>query len=182
MDGFSVGYTNAGKSTLLNALTQSEVRAEDKLFATLDPTSRRLRFPREREVIITDTVGFIRDLPPDLIAGFRATLEEVQDADVLLHVADISSPALDDHLDSVRKTLEGLGLADKPQCLVLNKCDRLEPERARALAESYGGIAVSALERTGIPQMLERVEGLAFLPQTPGAPPVSVEVSETSAL
>ncbi len=88
-----VGYTNAGKSTLLNTLTSSEVLAEDKLFATLDPTTRRLRFPREREIIIADTVGFIRDLPPDLAQAFRATLEELDEADLLLHVVDAADPA-----------------------------------------------------------------------------------------
>jgi GTP-binding protein HflX len=157
-----VGYTNAGKSTLLNALTHSEVLAEDKLFATLDPTSRRLRFPREREVLITDTVGFIRDLPPDLVAGFRATLEEINDADVLLHVADISSPALEAHLESVRGTLEALELDDKPQVLVLNKADRLSPAQAAAQAARLGGWAVSAQQRTGLTELLGHVEALAF--------------------
>ena len=103
-----VGYTNAGKSTLLNRLTASDVIVRNKLFATLDPSSRRLRFPREREVIVTDTVGFIRDLPADLVAGFRATLEEIEDASVLLLVADVSDPAVESHIDSVRQTLREL--------------------------------------------------------------------------
>ena len=157
-----VGYTNAGKSTLLNHLTHSEVIAEDKLFATLDPTSRRLRFPREREVIVTDTVGFIRDLPPDLVSGFSATLEEIRDASVLLHVADVSSPSLESHIDSVRSTLAELGLADKPECLILNKADRLPAERAEKIAERLDGIAVSALSGAGLERMLARVEELAF--------------------
>ena len=98
-----VGYTNAGKSTLLNALTKSEVYAEDLLFATLDTTSRRLRFPRLQEVIFTDTVGFIRDLPKDLVAAFKATLEELQDADVLLHVIDASNPQIHSQVEAVEK-------------------------------------------------------------------------------
>lgn len=157
-----VGYTNAGKSTLLNRLTQSEVLTENKLFATLDPSSRRLRFPREREVIVTDTVGFIRDLPPDLVAGFRATLEEIEDADVLLHVADISSPAVERHIESVRKIIEELGLNGRPECLVLNKCDRLPADEAERIARQLGGIPVSAKNRTGLEAMLEIVEPLAF--------------------
>ena len=101
-----VGYTNAGKSTLLNTLTQGDVLVEDKLFATLDPTSRRLRFPSEREIIITDTVGFIRDLPKDLVAAFRATLEELEEADLLLHVVDAADPAREGHIRAVERILE----------------------------------------------------------------------------
>src|SRR5439155_15535652 len=110
-----VGYTNAGKSTLLNALTQSNVLAENRLFATLDPTSRRLRFPREHEVIITDTVGFIRDLPRDLVAAFRATLEELEDASLLLHVVDAADAARDEQIEAVERILTSLGLHEKPR-------------------------------------------------------------------
>src|SRR5438067_1186135 len=119
-----VGYTNAGKSTLLNALTDSAVLAENKLFATLDPTSRRLRFPRDREVIITDTVGFIRDLPKDLVAAFRATLEELEDADLLLHVVDASDPRHDEQAQAVERVLSTLDVAATPRLLVYNKADR----------------------------------------------------------
>jgi GTP-binding protein HflX len=157
-----VGYTNAGKSTLLNRLTRSEVKAENKLFATLDPSSRRLRFPREREVIVTDTVGFIRDLPPDLVAGFRATLEEIREADVLLLVADLSDPALESQIESVRDTLCKLDLADKPECLILNKCDRVDEGEAVRIAGRLGGVLTSATRGTGIDEMLEAVEKLAF--------------------
>ena len=157
-----VGYTNAGKSTLLNALTQSEVLVEDKLFATLDPSSRRLRFPREREVIVTDTVGFIRDLPPDLVAGFRSTLEEIQDARVLLHVADATNPALELHIEAVRNLLDELGLGDKPECLILNKCDRLGAVEAERIARRCGGISISALRGHGLERVLEAVESLTF--------------------
>ncbi|HCF57832.1 MAG TPA: GTPase HflX, partial [Myxococcales bacterium] len=121
-----VGYTNAGKSTLLNALTCSEVLVENKLFATLDPTSRRLRFPRDREVIITDTVGFIRDLPKDLVNAFRATLEELLDADLLLHVVDASDPAFPEQIRAVETILGDLGLLSTPRVLVFNKSDRAD--------------------------------------------------------
>ncbi len=157
-----VGYTNAGKSTLLNRLTRSDVRAEDKLFATLDPSSRRLRFPKEREVIVTDTVGFIRDLPPDLVAGFQATLEEIRDARILLHVADVSSPSLEGHIQSVRRTLRELDLAAKPECLILNKCDLTSPDEAERLARRFGGLVVSAKTGEGLEQMLMSIEELAF--------------------
>jgi GTP-binding protein HflX len=160
-----VGYTNAGKSTLLNRLTHSDVTSEDKLFATLDPSSRRLRFPREREVIVTDTVGFIRDLPPDLVAGFRATLEEIEEASVLLLVADLSDPAVESHIEAVRATLCELGLDGKPECLILNKCDRIDPDKVGRLAHRLGGMPISARDGTGITEMLETVEKLAF----PGA-------------
>ena len=157
-----VGYTNAGKSTLLNRLTNSNVLVEDKLFATVDPSSRRLRFPRERDVIITDTVGFIRDLPPDLIAGFKATLEEIREASVLLHVVDASSPSAEDQVAAVREILEELGLGDKPECLVLNKSDLVAPDEVAALARLLGGVSISALNRTGIEAMLERLEPIIF--------------------
>lgn len=157
-----VGYTNAGKSTLLNRLTQSDVAAADQLFATLDPSSRRLRFPRDRDVIVTDTVGFIRDLPPDLIAGFRATLEEVQEASVLLHVADISSPSVENQIESVRTVLKQLGLDAKPEHLILNKCDRLDPVEARRMALSLGGTPISAKTGWGLEQLLVELEPLLF--------------------
>src|SRR5947208_9848801 len=156
-----VGYTNAGKSTLLNALTDSTVLAENKLFATLDPTSRRLRFPRDREVIITDTVGFIRDLPKDLVAAFRATLEELADADLLLHVVDASDPAHEVHIRSVERILEELELIHKPRLLVFNKIDRLN-EAAAALALRDDGVAVSSTRRRGFGQLLERCEDMLW--------------------
>ena len=123
-----VGYTNAGKSTLLNNLTRSEVLAEDKLFATLDPTTRRLRFPEEREIILADTVGFIRELPKDLARAFRATLEEIQEADLLLHVVDISDPAHAQQIAAVERILDDLDLLEAPRILVRNKVDQLGDE------------------------------------------------------
>src|SRR6266540_6090307 len=157
-----VGYTNAGKSTLLNALTDSDVLAEDKLFATLDPTSRRLRFPRDREVIITDTVGFIRDLPPDLVNAFRATLEELGDADLLLHVVDASDPRHEEQVRAVDQILGGLGLAEKRRVLVMNKIDRLPPGEGAALAHRAGAIAISAASREGIADLLHACDRLLW--------------------
>ena len=153
-----IGYTNAGKSTLLNALTGSTVEAADKLFMTLDPTSRRLRFPREGEVVITDTVGFIADLPKDLVAAFRATLEELADADLLLHVVDVADPRLEQKLAAVERILDDLHLADIPRLLVLNKADRVDPAVARGHADRYDGVLVSAAKRTGFADLIQAAE------------------------
>ena len=159
-----VGYTNAGKSTLLNTLTQSDVLAEDKLFATLDPTTRRLRFPREREIIIADTVGFIRDLPPDLAQAFRATLEELNEADLFLHLVDAADPDGEAQMAAVERILTERGLAETPRIVVMNKLDRLDPEeRARVLAlrRTSGGfpvIAISANDRDSTRPLLDAVE------------------------
>jgi GTP-binding protein HflX len=157
-----VGYTNAGKSTLLSALTRKPAHIEDKMFATLDPASRRLRFPREREVIVTDTVGFIRDLPPDLVAAFRATLEELREADLFLHVVDASED-FERRIAAVRRVLAEIGLAGTPELMVFNKIDRLPPGHGRALAERHGAVAVSALGGSGLGALLERAE--AMLPE-----------------
>jgi GTPase len=143
-----VGYTNAGKSTLLNALTGADVLVENKLFATLDTRSRRIRFPEEREVIITDTVGFIRDLPKDLFAAFRATFEEAADADLLLHVVDASDPARDQHIETTESLLTDLDLISIPRILVFNKIDRIDKGEARRLLLGHrGAIALSATSR-----------------------------------
>ncbi len=153
-----IGYTNAGKSTLLNRLTKSEVEAADKLFMTLDPTTRRLRFPREGEVIITDTVGFISDLPRDLVTAFRATLEELADADLLLHVVDAADPGLDQKKKAVERLLEDLELAEIPRLLVLNKVDLLNPEQAEAAAARHGGVAISATRNQGLGRLIRGAE------------------------
>jgi GTPase len=153
-----VGYTNAGKSTLLNALTGSEVEAADQLFMTLDPTSRRLRFPREGEVVLTDTVGFLTDLPKDLIAAFRATLEELADADLLLHVVDVADPRLEQKYEAVVRILKELKLDEIERLVVLNKADLVDPEKAAALAERYGGVAVSAAKRQGMGELIRAAE------------------------
>lgn len=157
-----VGYTNAGKSTLLRTLTQTEVFVEDKMFATLDPVSRRLRFPREREVIITDTVGFIRDLPEDLVAAFHATLEELRDASVLIHVVDAASPDFERRIDAVRGVLDELGLGTKPELLVFNQVDRLPEGAGPVLERRHGCVAISALKRQGLANLLERAERLLW--------------------
>jgi GTPase len=149
-----VGYTNAGKSTLLNVLTGSEVLVADQLFATLDPTSRRLRFPKEQEAVITDTVGFIRDLPPDLVTAFRATLEELESADLLLHVIDIADPDRDDKIAAVHAILDDLQLGGIPRVMVFNKADLVPPFEAMALSRGADGVAVSATERLGLEKLV----------------------------
>lgn len=152
-----VGYTNAGKSTLLNKLTGSEVIVANQLFATLDTTSRRLRFPREREAVVTDTVGFIRDLPPDLIRAFRATLEELEDADLLLHVVDVSDPMRDEKIATVNGLLDELHLGTIPRILVLNKADLEPPFVVRALADKLHGVMVSAVTGAGLVDLAHAV-------------------------
>ena len=156
-----IGYTNAGKSTLLNALTKSTVFTEDRLFATLDPKSARLRFPRDRSAVITDTVGFIRDLPRDLFTAFRATLDELHEADVLLHVIDISSPNFESHIAAVEKILEELDIAGKPTIRVFNKADRF-PDKVvlSALCRRFSATALSALDRKTLPGLMEKLDGL----------------------
>jgi GTP-binding protein HflX len=156
------GYTNAGKSTLLNALTEGDALAADKLFATLDPISRRLRFPQEREVVITDTVGFIRDLPKELVAAFRATLEEMADADLLVHVVDAADPDRDQQIRAVEEILIDLGLGDKPRILVWNKADQLEPADADHLAHHGDGFVVSALDAATFGPLLLGIERMLW--------------------
>lgn len=153
-----VGYTNAGKSTLLNALTKSDVLAEDKLFATLDTRSRRLQLGPERHVVATDTVGFIRDLPEDLFAAFRATFEEAQDAQLLLHVVDGSDPRWDEQLRTTEELLVRLELERIPRILVFNKADQMEPDRAQALALEHRGVALSALRGDQLDVLRDRIE------------------------
>jgi GTP-binding protein HflX len=164
-----VGYTNAGKSTLLNSLTKSDVFTENLLFATLDTSTRRLRFPREREVIITDTVGFIRSLPKSLMGAFKATLEELQDSDLLIHVVDAANPRFEEQINQVDTILEELELGDKPRLLVYNKSDlvtalrKKDPVsfiRVRQSGRRYKAISVSALDRTSLDPLLVELEKL----------------------
>lgn len=153
-----VGYTNAGKSTLLNTLTNSDILAEDKLFATLDPTSRRLRFPTEMEVIITDTVGFIRHLPADLLQAFMATLEELREADLLVHVIDVSNHNYLEHIQVVEKLLVDLELNEIPTLKVFNKIDRVEnPEQVRCDKEREG-VVINALDAETLSPFLLQAE------------------------
>ncbi len=153
-----IGYTNAGKSTLLNTLTKSQVHVESRLFATLDPSSRRLRFPKDMEVIITDTVGFIRDLPKELMVAFRATLEELESADLLLHLIDISNARFEDQIDSVERILEDLNLQHVPVIYVLNKRDLVTEEMAERLAVRYNGIAISANKAATLREMIRKID------------------------
>ncbi|MEZ4291124.1 MAG: GTPase HflX [Myxococcota bacterium] len=177
-----VGYTNAGKSTLLRALTQADVHVEDKMFATLDPVSRRLRFPREREVIITDTVGFIRDLPEDLVAAFHATLEELRDASLLLHVVDAASPDIDRRIAAVHGVLGELGFDDKPELLVFNQVDRLPEAEIEPLARRYGAIPVSALEGRGLRELLVAAEARLWNDAEGGRPGDEERFADLAAL
>jgi len=153
-----VGYTNAGKSTLLNNLTKSDIFVEDKLFATLDPTSRRLRFPRETEVIITDTVGFLQDLPEALVAAFSATLDELADADLLLHVIDCSNPAFETQMAAVEKLIEKLHLGGIPMIRVFNKKDLVDPETVGHICTRYNGIGISAVHSITFPPLVKKME------------------------
>ncbi|TAL23888.1 MAG: GTPase HflX [Nitrospirae bacterium] len=153
-----IGYTNAGKSTLLNSLTRSEVFVEERMFATLDTASRRLRFPREREVIITDTVGFIRDLPKDLMAAFKSTLEELQDADLLLHLVDISNPRFERQIESVENILRDLNLMDKKRIIVLNKADKVAGGEVKNIIPRYGAVSISAINQATFKPLMDVIE------------------------
>ncbi|OEU71947.1 MAG: GTPase HflX [Desulfuromonadales bacterium C00003093] len=161
-----VGYTNAGKSTLLNALTQSKVFTENLLFATLDTSTRRLRFPLDREVIITDTVGFIRDLPQSLMGAFKATLEELEDADLLLHLVDLSNPRFNEQIASVEKVLVDLNLGTQRQLLVFNKIDQVDAADVPHLCRRYQAIPLSAFDRSTFKPLLEELQR-RFWPEAP---------------
>jgi len=153
-----IGYTNAGKSTLLNALTKSSVFVEDKMFATLDTSSRRLKFPEEKEIIITDTVGFIRDLPKDLIAAFKSTLEELEDASLLIHLVDISNPYFENHIDSVNSILKELNLDIKPMIIVFNKIDKVSSEEVKQICKRYDGIGISAINKETLIPLIDEIK------------------------
>src|SRR5713226_7310537 len=158
-----VGYTNAGKSTLFNALSRAEVLVSSRMFATLDPTIRAIRLPSNRRVLVSDTVGFIRDLPKGLLTAFRATLEEVQEAALILHVSDVSNPHHDELDEEVDKILRELGVDGRPRLRVLNKLDRLTPEERKAIKSSLhraaeaGPAFVSAMTGQGIDALLTRI-------------------------
>ena len=166
-----VGYTNTGKSTLFNALARAEVPVSAKMFATLDPTVRAIALPSGRRALISDTVGFIRDLPPGLVAAFRATLEEVQEAALILHVSDISSPQHAEQDVEVTKVLAELGVEDKPRLLVGNKMDRLDASERRQLTNSPRIVFLSALRGEGVDALRQRLDELL-----PGDRPVRVRL------
>jgi GTP-binding protein HflX len=160
-----VGYTNAGKSTLFNALSRAEVLVSSRMFATLDPTIRAIRLPSNRRVLVSDTVGFIRDLPKGLLTAFRATLEEVQESALILHVSDVSNPHHDELDAEVDKILRELGVADRPRLRVLNKFDLLSPEQRQSLAHSAaaqsngnGPVLISAMTGEGVEELLRRMD------------------------
>jgi GTP-binding protein HflX len=164
-----VGYTNAGKSTLFNALTHADVLTSSKMFATLDPTVRAVKLPSRRKVLLSDTVGFLRDLPPDLIAAFRATLEEVQEAALIIHVSDISNPHHTEHDADVLKILDDLGVRDRLRLNVFNKIDQLSPDDLAALKKSNekreNAVFTSAVSGAGLDELLIRID--AMMPVDP---------------
>lgn len=159
-----VGYTNAGKSTLMRALSGADVLVQDQLFATLDPVTRRIRLPSGGDALLTDTVGFIQKLPTQLVAAFRATLEELEEATVLLHVVDITHPDAEQQARTVDETIAGLGLADRPRITVLNKIDRIARDEDTAISSAipawaHGGIPVSAARKWGLDELRTVIEG-----------------------
>jgi len=153
-----IGYTNAGKSTLLNALTKSSVFVEDKMFATLDTSSRKLKFPEEKELIITDTVGFIRDLPEDLVAAFKSTLEELEDASLLIHLVDISNPYFENHIESVNRILKELNLDKKPIIIVFNKTDKVSSNEVQQICKRYNAIGISAINKETLIPLIDEIK------------------------
>ncbi len=158
-----IGYTNAGKSTLLNTLTKSDVDARNMLFATLDPSSRRLRFPRDFEVIITDTVGFIRNLPKDLVTAFSATLDELKSADLLVHVVDASDPRYPSRIEAVEKILGDLGLSEIPVLSVFNKTDLVSEVTLAQMRARHDAVFVSAVNSSTLMPLIERLESQMLL-------------------
>lgn len=166
-----VGYTNAGKSSLLNALTHAQAYVADALFATLDPTLRRIQLPSGRAALLSDTVGFIRKLPPQLVQAFKATLEEVREADALVHVIDASHPQAAEQRAVVERVLGELGAAGKPLLAVHNKIDRLPEAAGAALAREEGAVAVSALTGQGLPLLRKALDALVNAPGVPSPVP-----------
>lgn len=164
-----VGYTNAGKSTLLNQLSKSDLYVADQLFATLDPTTRRVELPGGHVGLFTDTVGFIQKLPTTLVAAFRATLEEIAEADLLLHIVDVTHPEVQAHAKAVYQTLKEIGASEIPILTAVNKIDRLkEPNRARLVLENFSNaVAISALTGEGIPDLLMKINQHLFDTYTP---------------
>lgn len=153
-----VGYTNSGKSTLLNLLTRSAVEVQERFFSTLTPTTRLIKYPFRREIVMTDTVGFVEHLPEVLLRAFAATLEELGDATVLLHLIDISSPDFEGRIDTVNRMIAKLGLSEKPQLLVFNKTDRVDRRFARTVADRYSAVPISCTTKEGIERLVQTLE------------------------
>jgi GTP-binding protein HflX len=154
----SVGHPNSGKSTLLNILTRSNVEAENRPFSTLSPTTRLIKYPERKEIILTDTVGFIEDLPAVLLRAFAATLEEMEDADLLIHLIDISIPDFEERMGIVESMLVSLGVTQTPVLLVFNKIDRVSRESARFVEQRYNAVAISCVTGEGIESLVKRLE------------------------
>ena len=153
-----VGYTNSGKSTLLNLLTKSRVETEDKPFSTLNPTTRLIKYPERKNIIVTDTVGFIKGLPQVLVRAFMATLEELKDAHLLLHLVDLSAPEFEERMGVVDSILATLELGEKNRLIVFNKKDRVDPSFSRLVEERYGAVSISSLNKEGIERLVEAIE------------------------
>jgi len=153
-----VGYTNSGKSTLLNLLTKSRVEVEDKPFSTLNPTTRMIKYPERKRIILTDTVGFITRLPEVLLRAFMATLEELEDAHILLHLVDISAPDLEDRIASVENVIDGLNLTAKRRLIVFNKTDRVDPAVVANVERRYDAVSISSLKKQGIDRLIAAIE------------------------
>jgi GTPase len=153
-----IGYTNSGKSTLLNLLTKSTVEVEERFFSTLTPTTRLIKYPVRKQIVLTDTVGFVEDLPEVLLRAFSATLEELKDATLLLHLVDVSSPDFEDRITTVEKMIRKLDLSEKPVLLVFNKMDRVDQRFATTMENRYSAIAISCTTETGIDRLVETLE------------------------
>ena len=153
-----VGYTNSGKSSLLNLLTKSRVEAEDKPFSTLNPTTRLIKYPERKSIIVTDTVGFIKELPQVLVRAFMATLEELEDAHLLLHLVDISSPDFEERMEVVENIVSSLDLADKPKLTVFNKIDKVDRSFVRLMETRYDAVSISCLRKEGIEGLVQKIE------------------------
>jgi GTPase len=153
-----VGYTNSGKSTLLNLLTKSEVEVQERFFSTLTPTTRLIKYPARKEIVMTDTVGFVEDLPEVLLRAFAATLEELKDATILLHLVDISSPDFEERIETVKGMIAKLGLSEKPQLLVFNKIDRVDKRFTHTMEDRYSAISISCTSEEGIEKLIQTLE------------------------
>jgi GTP-binding protein HflX len=153
-----IGYTNAGKSTLFNLLTYSQFEVDDRLFSTLDTATRRLRFRKTHKVVITDTVGFIKDLPKDLMGAFRPTFDELRESSLLIHLIDMSHPRFPEHIESVEKILSELRLDGVPRLRVFNKEDKLSREEAEGVCQKYDGVSISALRPEGLDKFFVAID------------------------